>query len=219
MKKPTKSGRKLTPLVTRQAIWDYWHKKSTPSTITSRPAKLKLTDKPCIQTSLDFVDTVRIIQQRNVSFYENIWSITNETVKVLYHKFLNENPGIKISYGTFLALKPFYVRPATTKDLEMCCYKKRLHARWVIKAMIKNCEKQMIDLDHINDYYTFFEQVTQHCKKEEHTNITWDCTPDKKSCCHHILTKWHNLKTSILQQDDKSTEASMQHFEKVEVLM
>ena len=67
--------------------------------------------------------------------------------------------------------------------------------------------------------YMFFEQVTQHCKKEEHTNITRDCTPDKKSCCHHILTKWHNLKTSILQQDDKSTEASMQHFEKVEVLM
>ena len=153
LKKPTKSGRKLTPLVTRQAIWDYWHKKSTLSAITSWPAKLKLTDKPCIQTSLDFVDTVRIIQQRNVNFYKKIWSITNETVKVLYHKFLNENPGIKISYGTFLALKPFYVRPVTTKDLEMCCCQKHLHARWVIKLTIENCEKQMIDLGHINDYY------------------------------------------------------------------
>ena len=85
--------------------------------------------------------------------------------------------------------------------------------------MIENCEKQMIDLGHINDYYMFFEQVTQHCKKEEHTIITWDCTLDKKSCCNHILTEWHNLKTSILQQDDKSTEVSVQHFEKVEVLM
>ena len=89
MKKPTKSGRKQTPLVTRQATWDDWHKKSTTSMITSRPAKLKLTDKPLIHTSLDFVDTVKIIQQRNVSFYENIWSIRNQTVKVLYHKFLN----------------------------------------------------------------------------------------------------------------------------------
>ena len=34
--------------------------------------------------------------------------------------------------------------------------KKHLHARWVIKAMIENCEKQMIDLGHINEYYTFF---------------------------------------------------------------
>ena len=129
--------------------------KSTPSAITLRPGNLKLTEKSRIQTSLDFINTVRISQQRNVSFHENIWAITNETVKVLY-KFLNENPGIKISYGTFLALKPFYVRPAPKKYLEMCCCKKHLHARWVIKAMIENCEKQMIDLGHINDYYTFF---------------------------------------------------------------
>ena len=122
-------------------------------------------DKPCIQTSLDFVDTVRIIQQRNVSFYENIWSITNETVKVLYHTFLNKNPGIKISYGTFLALKPFYIRPATTKDLEMCCLEKNLHARWVIKAMIENCEKQITDLGHINDNYMFLYRQLNIVKK------------------------------------------------------
>ena len=106
-KNPTKIG--------LLAIWDYWYKKSTPSTITLPPAKLKLTDKPCIQTSPHFVDTVKIIQQRHVSFSENIWSITNETVKVLHHKFLNENPVIKISYGTFFALKLFHVRPATTR--------------------------------------------------------------------------------------------------------
>ena len=33
------------------------------------------------------------------------------------------------------------------------------------------------------------------------------------------MTEWHNLKTSILQQDDKSKEVSTQNFEKVEVLM
>ena len=168
-----------------------------------------MTDKPCIQASLDFFDIVRVIQQRNVSFYENIWSTPKETVKVLYHKFLNENPGLKILYGTFLALKPLYIRPATTKDFEMCCCKKYLHARRIIKPMIENCEKQMIDLGHLNDYYTFFEQVTQHFKKEEHTKITWDCILDKKSCCNHILTELYNLKTSIPQQDDKSTEVSM----------
>ena len=34
--------------------------------------------------------------------------------------------------------------------------------------MIENREKQMIDLGHIDAYYTFFKQVTQQCKK---TNI------------------------------------------------
>ena len=33
------------------------------------------------------------------------------------------------------------------------------------------------------------------------------------------MTEWHNLKTSNFQQDDKSTEVSMQHFKKVDVLM
>ena len=31
--------------------------------------------------------------------------------------------------------------------------------------MIENCEKQMTGLGHINDYYTFFEQVLNIVKK------------------------------------------------------
>ena len=39
-RKPTKSGRKLTSLETREAIWEFWHTNSVQSTITSRPATL-----------------------------------------------------------------------------------------------------------------------------------------------------------------------------------
>ena len=106
-RKPTKSGQKLTPLHFRKAAWNFWHAKSTASTLslTSRPAKLRTTDKPKIQAGLDFVSTVNIICQRNKSFYENNWMIINESDKVLYHKFLQANLGVKISYGTFLSLK------------------------------------------------------------------------------------------------------------------
>ena len=76
-RKPTKSGRKLTPFHFRKAAWDFWHAKSTASTLTSRPAKLRTTDKPKIQAGLDFVSTVNIICQRNKSFYENNWMIIN----------------------------------------------------------------------------------------------------------------------------------------------
>ena len=58
--------------------------------------------------------------------------------------------------------------------------------------MLENCEKQMIDLGHINDYYTFFEQVTQNCKKR---NI--QISP---GIGHLTLTEWHNLKTSIFNK-------------------
>ena len=45
-RKPTKSGQKLTPLHFRKAAWDFWHAKSTASTLTSRPAKLKQQTNP-----------------------------------------------------------------------------------------------------------------------------------------------------------------------------
>ena len=62
-RKPTKAGRKLTSLTTRKLIWEFWHSHSTFSTITSRPAKLRVTDKKHIQSGLDFLDTVNIISQ------------------------------------------------------------------------------------------------------------------------------------------------------------
>ena len=83
-RKPTKAGHRLTSLETRKNVWDFWHASNTPSTITSRPAKLKVSDKPKIQSQLSFVDTVNIIKQRNRNFYEGIWYITNLTMKELY---------------------------------------------------------------------------------------------------------------------------------------
>ena len=44
-RKPAKVGRKLTPISTRSLVWNFWHKNSFQSTITSRPASLRVTDK------------------------------------------------------------------------------------------------------------------------------------------------------------------------------
>ena len=71
-KKPTKFGRKMTSLETRQVVWRFWHYKSTHSILMSRPARLKVSDKGKIQTSLDFVSTVNTVsKKREISFYEN----------------------------------------------------------------------------------------------------------------------------------------------------
>ena len=217
-RKPTKSGRKLTPLHFRKAAWDFWHAKSTASTLTSSPAKLRTTDKPKIQAGLEFVSTVNIICQRSKSFYENNWMIINESVKVLYHKFLQTNQGVKISYGTFLSLKPFYVRTATSKDIEMCCCKKHLHERWATKALIENCSKQNIELGEIINYYSFFNFLAKHCTKDTMTHLSWECTPSKDEMCNEISHQWNELKSSILNSDDKATTVNMQHFQTLEVV-
>ena len=102
----------------------------------------------------------------------------NNTVKELYRKYINKNPTLAVSYGTLLALKPFYVQSATTKDMEMCCCKKHLPAGWFINALISCCQKQNIGLE-FHDYCSFFEFLTSECKKEGNTYISWNCTLER----------------------------------------
>ena len=223
-RKPSNAGRKLTPYSTRLAVWKFWHENSFPSTLTSRPAKLKVDHKRKIQSGLDFVDTVQITTQRKKAFYQSNWYILKDTVKSLYIKFLQAHPEHPILYGTFLSLKAFYVRSATSKDLEMCCCKKHLHARWSIQSLIDLTNKQKIELGPVTDYYSFFTFLTQDCGESETTYIPWDCVSDKKSLCAHVLKRWENLSQRISNESavyESTTEnadnftTKMQHFVKI----
>ena len=112
----------------------------------------------------------------------------NNTVKELYRKYINKNPTLAVSYGTLLALEPFYVQSATTKDMEMCCCKKHLPAGWFINALISCCQKQNIDLE-FHDYCSFFEFLTSEGKKEGNTYISWNCTLERSllNCAPCVL--------------------------------
>ena len=111
-KKLTKAGRKLTSFETSN--------ESTTSTLMSRPAKLKISDKIKIQCNLEFVGTVYIVKnKRDIVFYENPWRFTTAPIKCLYTKFLETNIEENVSYETFLALKPFYIIGPTTSDIEV----------------------------------------------------------------------------------------------------
>lgn len=218
IRKPTKSGRKLTPLHVRQVVWNFWHNESSASTITSRPAKIKVNDKPKIQSSLQFVDTVKIIKsQRNVNYYENIWFITTVTLRELYYKYVKENPENMVSYRTFHSLKPFYVRSATTRDVEMCCCKIHLHARWAIAALVECASKEEITLP-FHDYDSFFSYLAKDCEPCATTYINWGCVIDKKTVCGDILNNWITLNTDIIEQAVLSKTVKLQYFDKVEVL-
>lgn len=59
LRKPTKSGCKLTNLIIWQAIWKFWHNNSVESINTKQIVKLTVTDKPHIQTNLEFVSTMQ----------------------------------------------------------------------------------------------------------------------------------------------------------------
>ena len=216
--RPTKNaGRKLTLLETRQKVWALYHAESSPSTITNRPAKLKLTNRSRIQSDLTFMDSVQITEnKRKIKFYESIWMILNKTIRELLFEFNNSNPSHLVSWGTFLSLKPFYVRSATTGDIEMCCCKLHLHGRWSITSLIECAVKQHIKLE-FDDYKLFFEYLTSECRKEETTYINWDCSSDSKTTCHDIINKWESMNKYLLDNSNSSFTVKMIYFKIVTI--
>jgi len=80
-------GRKLTPFAIRKVIWDFYHQHTTQSTNTSRPAKLKCSERNNLQVGLDFFDTTVIISQRGKQFYENNWMMLHSTILNLITRF------------------------------------------------------------------------------------------------------------------------------------
>ena len=214
VRKPSKAGRSLTPFETRQAVWDYWHLNSQESTNTTNLAKLRHSDKSHIQSGLDFVPTVSVIRQRNRLFYQGIIKTVQLTYKELYVKYIQTHDEQNhVSWGTFLALRPFYIKPNTMKEIEMCCCKLHLHARWSIKAFIDCCKLQKFDIGEITSYETFFEHLISDCPRDEHTYVSWECSPDRETLCENIKTKWKDLK-DLEEKSNPNATVPLMYFEK-----
>ena len=150
------------------------------------------------------MDSVKCVTKRNCQFFQAIWEATVLSCVELYKKFCTENPTACVSYGTFFARKPFYVRHASKKDLVMCCCILHLHVRWVIQALIKCLDKQSISFAAAN-YEEFFDLLYADCPSEQHTYISFECTPDKHNVCNHIKSNWENIQGSISAADDNIT--------------
>ena len=219
-RKPTKRGRKLLSLACREQVWNYWHQHSFESTNCTQLAKLRVNQKPHIQEGLDFASSVITIRQRNRSFYQSIYEVVELPYKSLYLKFLRDNPDNMVSWGTFFALKPFYVRHTMLKNIEMCCCRQHLHARWVIDAFLQCAKKHDISFA-FHNYKPFFTYLYSDCPHQERTYISWECTSDSKSICHHVKEKWDAVKDQILALDKETVElikVPFLHFEKTEVI-
>ena len=99
-------------------------------------------------------------------FYESMWRLTHHPYRVLHEKYLALHSREAISYGTFIALKPFYVRTVKTRDIEICCCKVHLHARTSIQSLISLLSKYCKMPTEFNDYYSFFSFLTRTARKK-----------------------------------------------------
>ena len=170
-----------TPLATRQKVWNFWHAVSDESTNTTYLARLHVSEKPKCQIDLGFMSTVTKVIKRNLQFYQSIWKTVSVPMFLLYKKYCEENSDHVVSKGTFDNLKPFYVRNASLKDMEMCCCKLYLHARWSIRALLESAKKLGIAILP-EDYKSFFALLSTECDDDDNTYISWKCTQTKKQC-------------------------------------
>ena len=71
---------------------------------TSCPAKLKV---------LNFISTLTQMENKpGIKYFLSTWQTLPKTYKELYVDYVRSNPDHKVEYGTFLSLRPFYIRPA-----------------------------------------------------------------------------------------------------------
>ena len=157
-----------------------------------------MSDKNKVQTGLEYIPSVTIITQRNRQYYQSCWMTVHVPYKQLYHDYI-ETCINYVSYGTFIALKPFYILGVTKADMEMCCCKKHLHARWVINAIIECGKKNNIPLP-FGDYSSFFSNLSRNCVNAPTTTyLPWSCTPDSKTTCPEISSNWNHLKKNLAE--------------------
>ena len=198
------------PYITRLCVWQFWHRVTDESTITTSLGRLRVTDKPGVQEDLEFASSVEGLLTRNKPFYRSLWKTYTVPLLELYRKYCVENEEQKVSIGKFIGLRPFYVRSVTLKDMEMCCCKLHLHMRWSVNALIKIASKLEIDLP-FNNYTSFFQLLYSDCEELDNTYISWSCTPNMKSICKEIAT---NFETTLLLLDgsDPNVTVPFTHF-------
>merc|ERR1711923_15451 len=134
----------------------------------------------------------------------------------LYKKFLNENESIKVSVGTFNALRPFHIRTQAEKDIEMCCCITHLHARWAIEGILESAKLQNIQLPFSN-YSNFFEWLYSNClQNNETTYLHWECTPDNQNTCSDITDVWEATSNELVKCASPEVVVKILSFEKID---
>ena len=121
----------------------------------------------------------------------------------------------RVSKGTFSALRPFYVRTETEKDIEMCCCKTHLHARWAVEALVECASIQKIELPFTN-YTSFFVYLTTNCGKGSTSYIPWTCTPNNKTICDEIRIIWVTLSDRLKSSSSQEKMVDLTTFKQVE---
>ena len=162
----SKRGRPMSGQVERQLMYDFWVEHSDPSN-DRRNARHVVKIKPSKRdvVSVDLVDPdVESFQVKGVTKLKAQRRVYSRTVRELYSEFCKAHSDVTCSSTLFYRCKPFYIGPATDREMEGCLCAKCLnpHALYTtLKRYIKNLPLSLTDY-----LTTFFE-----CSKDRDLNF------------------------------------------------
>eukprot|EP00794_Sanderia_malayensis_P019611 gene19611-21542_t len=93
----------------------------------------------------------------------------------------------------------------------MCLCKLHLHAQWSVNSLLQWTRKVGVNIN-ANNFRTFLGILMVDCPSEQHTHISWECTPNKKSVCDHVTKNWSELKQRLQDVDDQTTTVQLKEF-------
>ena len=127
---------------TIKRIWTFWNENSTVSNNqTSRPSKTAAdlfdNDPLLCEIVLEHWNVEEVTTKRNKRMYTQQYHTQNGINDKLFQKFKSENQDVHIGFTSFKSIKPFYVRPCKSGDIDTCQCRVHVNFHNAVDALLK----------------------------------------------------------------------------------
>ena len=183
-------GQKI-PETWKTTISDFWtNKASHVTTDTHRPSVRK-----------------RIARNQ---YMKHTRHIMTKSYREAFTTFCKEHPSVKVSEVTFRRLKPFYVRPATARDLEQCCCQKCVSVRKAWRSLMNFRQRNRLAVPVYNNVYDLVN-ATLCPKPDDSEHHKLECLKQECSNCGIDKLQFDEMELS----SDDTNRVTWQTFEYV----
>ena len=159
-------GRPLSNIMSRQAAYDFWRDNSSISNDRRNARHVVKVNPSKLDTAVMDLRDDRVTEGKSKGGikYKAQKHIYSNTVRELYRQFQIKHSDLKVSLALFYRCKPFYVSPATEREMECCLCAKCLNPH----ALYSTLRRNMKDLpESLSEYLTtMFE-----CSLDPHINF------------------------------------------------
>ena len=151
-------GQKGLSNETKQVIIDSWHENSI-VTVDRRDGRDQVTmlqDRFAKKFGdLSFPDDLKIecvTSKRNQRLVKTTRHIATKTVREL-QEFILKKSEIKVSYGSVINYRPFYIQVATEREKESCLCRVCLNCRLKFNALLKHLKEGTVKTHSLSEYF------------------------------------------------------------------